>query len=318
MNRPRLPLTAFVAFLAACSGSTGSEGPQGIPGSPAVVAEVEPGAACSSGGVSISSGDVTAYACNGAPGAKGDPGDPGVSVNVASISPGGACTYGGSQFTVGTNTSNACNGAPGIQGPQGPQGPQGAQGPQGPQGAQGPQGLEGPQGPQGIPGGMLVRELNGTPLGSAYGSFSAAIDPYGSGSWWPSPLGGDMWVLLLEQPGGSGTSKVFVWRKVGTGFPMPCDRWLGIQYFTGLDCTGTPWVAGMSPPVGMACTLTFGGNTRLVTAERWTGQIATVWSGRIADGACSNLTTPESVNFTKLIDLGTPANLTAPLEFYAP
>ena len=223
-----------------------------------------------------------------------------------------------------TGPSNGIVGPTGPTGPQGligPTGPQGAVGPTGPAGLQGPSGPQGVPGPkgdtglQGLPGGMLVHAADGAALGQGYG---IVMQDIGAGL---STFAVDTWVLLLEQPGGSGAPSAFVWRNATNGTALTCEASnVFTVYWTQSGCTGTAYGRfDTSPPGGIACRY-YGGNTsHLYTVTGPRVSKPATFSGGTAGGNCTDSAgQPDPlVNWVTLIDLGPTSVLAGPLQFSA-
>src|ERR1051325_2371346 len=130
------------------------------------------------------------------------------------------------EMTFGTST---LVGPPGPQGPAGPPGPQGPAGPQGDRGPQGQRGLQGPQGPQGPP---ILNEYLVDANGKTVGPVVAAGLQSCCASGGP--------VIQFEING---------YKLYDNVIPVvpPKARtvtWgVNFVYFTGPNCTGTPYVS---------------------------------------------------------------------------
>lgn len=276
---------------------------------------------CSSSGAQ---GPVGPTGPTGPAGPQGS-GTPGESVLSAELAVGSmACPNGGSQFSASNGVTYACNGAEGATGPvgpTGPAGPPGIEGPSGPPGQQGVQGLPGPtgpQGPQGLSGSIHVRAADGSDLGLSYGMFYGAV----AGMVLDRPASQNVWVLLLEQPGGPGTPQAFVWRPVGGGSAVSCVMYSNLTtsiYFTTSNCTGQAYMnSSWAPPGGFACAAAVqgGGGTHLFMS---TGPVvgATALSS-LEGGGCIVFGSPQSVGGAVTVsDLGSMPMIAGPLQFSA-
>jgi len=259
------------------------------------------------GCTSSSKGDPGPQGPSGPPGATGAQGNTGQPVLSAQLAVGSIdCPRGGSQFTSASGTTFACNGTDGAAG---------AQGAQGLKGDKGDQGSQGPTGPF---FGMQAADASGAPLGVVFGHQS------NDGTNGLSALSNKMWVLLMEQPGGTGTPKVFVWRNSWDGSPLGCGSPATSGYpipleFASSDCSGQGYVeTQIVAPIGFACNAWTNNGWRLITAE---GPVISLdfHSFRYLNGACSVVSGPATnPRAIKVVDLAAGTFLAAPLQFSAP
>jgi hypothetical protein len=161
-----------------------------------------------------------------------------------------------------------------------------------------------------LAGGIQVTAADGTSLGKAYNLLGVV----GGSINYPTVFttaSAYTYVLLAEQPRGTGTPKVLVWRNVRDGTVIRDTGFPGV-YYTGIDCSGDLYsdVISQLPPQGMASGAWLGDSLHLVMAGATV--VPSLKVGSIdSGGSCRN--GPWTVGpVNALIDLGTATPLPAP------
>lgn len=178
---------------------------------------------CPAGGVKFITGDKKATVCNGTAGPVGMPGPFGPKGEQGQPGPKGEKGDTGPQGVMGPP---GMQGLPGAQGPKGDKGDQGQQGIQGPQGVKGDKGDPGPQGPAGA--GVAAKVTSQAGNGIAMG-ISVACNETEAG--W---IAGMLCILTVNNQAG-----------IPNGWVIPSKQPQTI-YWTGMNCTGTPYLASRS------------------------------------------------------------------------
>lgn len=217
----------------------------------------------------------------GTPGPKGDPGPQGPQGLKGDVGP------------MGMAGAQGLQGLPGPAGAPGPKGDPGATGPQGLQGATGPAGPAGPAGTNGTQAKVTSQAGNGIILG-----ITTPCNEVGAG--WITNM---LCILTSKNQGG-----------VPDGWVIPSTQPAAI-YWTGQNCTGTPYLAGRSQNYANI----------LIPAPQWTDTLYTQGASAgnnqayasvlgAAGGSCSNQNGTKS-GLVKLEDSGWKLNMGATLPW---
>ena len=252
--------------------------------------------------------------CSSAAGPQGATGPTGPTGPAGATGAQGATGPQGAQGPQGPQGATGPQGAQGVQGPQGIVGATGAQGPaglQGPQGSQGPTGAAGATGAQGLPGsGLTALAVDGASLGVIYGTMSLSNPADNSGTWAGrisvSPESAHTYWLLGEQPGGTGTPKVLVWRNAFDGKVLLCPSWGGTPPTIYACGDPTPYTyADRLPPSGVACRI-------------WTGSEYRLYAGQGPARTVTDCSLGSTLTGIPLLDLGPATDRAGPFQLVVP